>query len=84
MPNKSDNYIHAKWTQFIVGLENCETYSRGSAVLANLCREMCKAVSFKVKELLKCILLLQASVFTRIHIISLVSPLPPTYPYAAR
>ena len=83
-PNKSGNTIHSKQTQFVVDLEDCGKLSWGSAVLANLYREMYKSVDIKVTEMSGCVLLLQAWAFTRMPIISPVAPLHAPYPYARR
>ncbi|CAI8600166.1 unnamed protein product [Vicia faba] len=47
-------------------------------------REMCTSVDIKVTEMSGCVLLLQVWAFTRMPIISLVTPLQTPYPYARR
>lgn len=47
-PDKSAKDVHSMWIPFVQDLRQCGEYSWGSAVLAFLYREMCKAVNVDV------------------------------------
>ncbi|CAK8562172.1 unnamed protein product [Lathyrus sativus] len=83
-PDKSQNLLHSSWIPFVGDLIKCGTYSWGSACLAKLYREMCKAAVKDVRSLSGCALLLTSWAFTRIPLFAPVTTVEPSYPYAQR
>ncbi|CAK8563585.1 unnamed protein product [Lathyrus sativus] len=81
-PDNSQNILHSSWIPFVGDLEKCNTFSWGSACLAKLYREMCKAAVRDVRSMSSCVLLLTTWTFTRIPLVAPVSTLQLSFPYA--
>ncbi|XP_058741297.1 protein MAIN-LIKE 2-like [Vicia villosa] len=84
MPDKSSKHVHIMWVPLLQDLEECNTYSWGSAVLCYLYSEMCKSVNVEVDGMGGCVELLQAWGYTRLPFLAPITPQLPSYPYAAR
>ena len=57
--DKSDDRVHLMWVQQLEDLRNPEKYSWGSACLAWLYRELCKASDRGISQIGRCLLLVQ-------------------------
>ncbi|CAK8566230.1 unnamed protein product [Lathyrus sativus] len=83
-PDKTQNLLHSSWVPFVGDLIKCGTYSWGSACLAKLYREMCKAAEKDVRSMSGCALLLTSWAFTRIPLFAPINTVEPSFPYAQR
>nr|KYP43678.1 Serine/threonine protein phosphatase 7 long form isogeny [Cajanus cajan] len=69
MPDKSGNRIHLMYLPLLADLERARRYSWGSACLAHLYREMCRAIYPSSKKMGGCSLLLQSWAWYRMSFI---------------
>ena len=60
IPDKSGNRVHLMYLNLLHDLNNTKKYSWGSACLANLYRELCRASSEFGKAMGGCVILLQS------------------------
>ena len=58
IPNKSGNRVHIMYLNLLRDLNNIKKYSWGSACLANLYKELCRALSEVGKVMGGCLILL--------------------------
>ena len=83
-PNKSQNLMHSSWVPLVGDLQTCNTYSWGSACLATLYRNMCRAAEKEVVSCGGCVLLLSVWAYWHIPMIAPSSNEESIYPYALR
>ncbi|KAH1254570.1 Serine/threonine-protein phosphatase 7 long form [Glycine max] len=69
MPNKMGNRVHLMYLTMLVDLERVRRYSWGSACLATLYREMCRATDPDAKTMGGCVSLLQSWAWYRMPFI---------------
>ncbi|KAE9609945.1 putative protein-serine/threonine phosphatase [Lupinus albus] len=60
LPDKSNNRVHLMYLPLLRDLTRVHRYSWGSACLANLYREMCRATKPNAKAMGGCLTLLQS------------------------
>ncbi|XP_058771856.1 protein MAIN-LIKE 2-like [Vicia villosa] len=83
-PDKSHNVLHSSWFKFVKDFDECGKYSWGSACLAYLYRELCKACRVGCMSLGGCSLILAVWTYYRIPRLAPRSEIAPSYPYATR
>ncbi|KAI4384300.1 hypothetical protein MLD38_002473 [Melastoma candidum] len=64
-PDKSDNLVHLMWLPLLEDFELCGSYSWGSACLAWLYRQLCRAADKKASQIAGCLVLLQTWAWDR-------------------
>ncbi|KAF1870722.1 hypothetical protein Lal_00026432 [Lupinus albus] len=83
LPDKSNN-IQLMYLPILLDLKNVHQYSWGSACLANLYRDMCRATKLNAKAISKCLLLLQSWAWYHLSFLAPRVDDLPTYPFASR
>ena len=85
IPDKSGNRVHLMYLNLLRDLNNTKKYSWGSACLANLYRELCRASSEVGKSMGGCVILLQSWAWYHMPFIAPRVPRPETtFPLAKR
>nr|KYP56584.1 Serine/threonine protein phosphatase 7 long form isogeny [Cajanus cajan] len=77
MPDKADNKVHLMYLSLLINLRKTRRYSWGSACLAMLYREMCRATDVSSKTISGCASLLQSWTWHRMPY-----RVPSTFPLA--
>ncbi|XP_052478315.1 protein MAINTENANCE OF MERISTEMS-like [Gossypium raimondii] len=67
MPDANDDNVHMMYLPLLADLSTARSYSRGSAVLAMLYRELCRATNSDVTDMGECLILLQSWAFIGYH-----------------
>ncbi|XP_028186517.1 protein MAIN-LIKE 2-like [Glycine soja] len=78
IPSKSGNRVHLMYLNLLRDLNNTKKYSWGSACLANLYRELCRASSEVGKSMSGCVILLQSWAWYHMPFIAPRVPRPKT------
>ena len=81
MPDKMGNWVHLMYLTMLVDLERVRRYSWGSACLATLYREMCRATDPDAKTMGGCVSLLQSWAWYRMPFIVARVNRTPSYHY---
>ncbi|KAF1884599.1 hypothetical protein Lal_00028480 [Lupinus albus] len=84
LPDKSNNRVHLMYLPLLRDLTRVHRYSWGSACLANLYREMCRATKPNAKAMGGCLTLLQSWAWYRLPFLAPIVNRLPTYPFASR
>ncbi|KAH1234540.1 Serine/threonine-protein phosphatase 7 long form [Glycine max] len=85
IPDKSGNRVHLMYLNLLRDLNKTKKYSWGSACLANLYRELCRASSEVGKSMGGCVILLQSWAWYHMPFIAPRVPRPETtFPLAKR
>lgn len=84
MPDKTGNRVHLMYLTLLGDLERVRHYSWGSACLALLYREMCRATDPEAKTMGGCTSLLQSWAWYRMPFIAARVNCNPTYPLVTR
>lgn len=84
IPDKSSNRVHLMYLPLLRDLDHVGQYSWGSACLANLYRQMCRATAPSYTSMGGCTMLLQSWVWYRIPCIAPKSSRDPSFPFANR
>ncbi|KAF1877198.1 hypothetical protein Lal_00015860 [Lupinus albus] len=84
LPDKSNNRVHLMYLPLLRDLTRVHRYSWGSACLANLYREMCRATKPNAKAMCGCLTLLQSWAWYRLPFLAPIVDRLPTYPFASR
>jgi hypothetical protein len=84
IPDKSGNRVHLMYLPLLKNLERVKRYSWGSACLANLYRQMCRATAPSYKCMGGCTLLLQSWVWYRMPFLAPQCSRPPLFPLSKR
>ena len=85
IPDKSGNRVHLMYLNLLRDLNNTKKYSWGSACLANLYRELCRASLEVGKSMGGCVILLQSWAWYHMPFIAPRVPRPETtFPLAKR
>jgi len=79
MPDKTGNKVHLMYTNYLTNLRRSKRYSWGSACLAVLYREMCKAIDERARTMGGCASLLQSWAWFRMPFIAPISRVSPTF-----
>ncbi|XP_052477111.1 protein MAINTENANCE OF MERISTEMS-like [Gossypium raimondii] len=80
MPDANGNSVHLSYLPLLADLSTARSYSWGSAVLATLYRELCRATEPQVKDISGCLILLQSWALYRMPFLARVSHQPYLYP----
>jgi len=80
MPDKTGNKVHLMYLNYLTNLRRTKRYSWGSACLAVLYREMCRAIDAHARTMSGCASLLQSWAWFRMPFIAPISRVPPTFP----
>ncbi|KAK5844360.1 hypothetical protein PVK06_000496 [Gossypium arboreum] len=80
MPDKSRNLVHLRWLLLLADLKEAGRLSWGSAVLATLYREMCRATQPEKAKISGCMLLLQSWAWYRLPFLRPRVDLPYEFP----
>ncbi|MBA0549879.1 hypothetical protein Golob_020880, partial [Gossypium lobatum] len=80
MPDKSRNLVHLRWLLLLTNLKEAGQLSWGSAVLATLYREMCRATQPEKAKIGGCMLLLQSWAWYRLPFLRPRVDLPYEFP----
>ena len=83
MADKSGAKVHLRWLPLLHDFEYFGSFSWGSAVLATLYRNLCRAVNMRVHDISGCLALLQSWAWFRIPALR-PPPAELTFPLAAR
>ncbi|KAE9587175.1 putative protein-serine/threonine phosphatase [Lupinus albus] len=84
LPDKSNNRVHLMYLPLLRDVTRVHRYSWGSACLANLYREMCRATKPNAKAMGGCLTLLQSWAWYRLPFLAPIVNRLPTYPFASR
>lgn len=88
MPDKSGNLAHVQYLPLLEDFGTTRSYSWGSAILAVLYHEMCKAVivknGIKITDVGGCLILLQSWAWYRLPYLTPIVAAPVEYPLAGR
>lgn len=87
MPDKSNNRVHLMYLPLLRDLNRVNRYSWGSACLAHLYKELCRATKPDAKSMGGCLILLQSWAWYRLPMFAptvAASLVFPIFPYAAR
>ncbi|MFQ6638615.1 hypothetical protein Gotur_015601 [Gossypium turneri] len=84
MPDANNNKVHMMYLPLLADLSNVRSYSWGSAVLAMLYRELCRATNPSVVDMGGCLTLLQSWALYRMPFLASVSHQPYVYPLVNR
>ncbi|MFQ6668183.1 hypothetical protein Gotur_033929 [Gossypium turneri] len=84
MPDANNNKVHMMYLPLLAELSNVRSYSWGSAVLAVLYRELCRATNPDVVDMGGCLTLLQSWALYRMPFLASVSHQPYVYPLVNR
>ncbi|CAL0316475.1 unnamed protein product [Lupinus luteus] len=84
IPDKSNNRVHLMYLPLLRNLSQVRRYSWGSACLANLYREMCRATKPNAKAMGGCLILLQSWVWYRHPFLAPTMTPIPSYPFVSR
>ncbi|MFQ6656140.1 hypothetical protein Gotur_026372 [Gossypium turneri] len=84
MPDTNGDSVHLSYLPLLADLSTARSYSWGSAVLAMLYRELCRATESYVKDIDRCLILLQSWALYRMPFLASVSHQPYLYPLPLR
>ncbi|MFQ6655264.1 hypothetical protein Gotur_025904 [Gossypium turneri] len=84
MPDANNDKVHLMYLPLLADLSNVSSYSWGSAVLAVLYRELCRATDPKVRDIGGCLTLLQSWVLYRMPFLASVRHQLYVYPLLNR
>nr|KYP58130.1 Serine/threonine protein phosphatase 7 long form isogeny [Cajanus cajan] len=84
MPDKTGNKVHLMYLSLLINLRRTRQYSWGSACLAMLYREMCRATNVSSKTMGGCASLLQSWAWYRMPYIAPISRIPSTFPLVCK
>ncbi|XP_016699957.2 protein MAIN-LIKE 1-like [Gossypium hirsutum] len=84
MPDANEDSVHLSYLPLLADLSTARSYSWGSAVLATLYRELCRATEPHVKDIGGCLILLQSWALYRMPFLARVSYQPYLYPLPLR
>ncbi|XP_038998440.1 serine/threonine-protein phosphatase 7 long form homolog [Hibiscus syriacus] len=84
MPDKSRNKVHCMWLRHLTDFRVAGTLSWGSAVLAFLFKEMCRATDYQKTAIGGCLLLLQSWAWYRMPFLCPVVNEPFVFPLLLR
>ncbi|XP_073221249.1 serine/threonine-protein phosphatase 7 long form homolog [Cicer arietinum] len=84
MPDKSHNRVHIMWLHLLRDLRETGEYSWGSACLATLYRELCRASEPGVMSFGGCSHLLQTWAWYHMSFLAPISNFEPRFPFAKR
>ncbi|MFQ6658515.1 hypothetical protein Gotur_027746 [Gossypium turneri] len=84
MPDANGDNVHLMYLPLLVDLSTARSYSWGSAVLAMLYRELCRATNPDVVDMGGCLILLQSWALYRLSFLASVSHQPYVYPLLNR
>ncbi|MFQ6662434.1 hypothetical protein Gotur_030275 [Gossypium turneri] len=84
MPDANGDSVHLMYLPLLADLSTARLYSWGSAVLATLYRELCRETKPSVKDIGKCLILLQSWALYRMPFLASVSHQPYLYPLPLR
>jgi len=79
MPDKTKNKVHLMDLNYLTNLRRTRRYSWGSACLAVLYKEMCRATDGRARTMSGCALLLKSWAWFRMPFIAPISRVPPTF-----
>ncbi|XP_016667649.2 serine/threonine-protein phosphatase 7 long form homolog [Gossypium hirsutum] len=84
MPDASNDKVHLMYLPLLADLSTVSSYSWGSAVLVVLYRELCRATDPKVRDIGRCLSLLQSWVLYRMPFLASVRHQSYVYPLLSR
>ncbi|XP_016730368.1 protein MAINTENANCE OF MERISTEMS-like [Gossypium hirsutum] len=84
MPNANNDKVHLIYLPLLADLSSVSSYSWGSAVLAVLYRELCRATNSDVVDIGGCLTLLQSCALYRMPFLASISHQPYVYPLLNR
>ncbi|MFQ6627311.1 hypothetical protein Gotur_005191 [Gossypium turneri] len=84
MPDASNDKVHLMYLPLLANLSSVSSYSWGSAVLAVLYRELCRATDPKVRNIGGCLSLLQSWALYQMPFLASVRHQPYVYPLLNR
>ncbi|XP_040952809.1 protein MAINTENANCE OF MERISTEMS-like [Gossypium hirsutum] len=84
MPDASNDKVHLMYLPLLADLSSVSSYSWGSAVLAVLYRELCRATDPKVRDIGGCLSLLQSWALYRMPFLASIRHQPYVYPMLNR
>ncbi|KAF1888451.1 hypothetical protein Lal_00011222 [Lupinus albus] len=84
LSDKSNSRVHLMYLHLLRDLSRVNRYSWGSACLANLYRELCRATKPNAKAMGGCLMLLQSWAWYRLPFLAPRFNGLPTYPFAKR
>ncbi|XP_012448820.1 serine/threonine-protein phosphatase 7 long form homolog [Gossypium raimondii] len=84
MPDANGDSVHLSYLPLLADLSTARSYSWGSAVLATLYKELCRATAPQVKDIGGCLILLQSWALYRMPFLARVSHQPYLYPLPLR
>ncbi|XP_012483065.2 serine/threonine-protein phosphatase 7 long form homolog [Gossypium raimondii] len=84
MPDANSDSVHLSYLPLLADLSTARSYSWGSAVLATLYRELCQVTELHVKDIGRCLILLQSWALYRMPFLASVSHQPYLYPLPLR
>ena len=84
MPDANGDSVHLSYLPLLADLSTARSYSWGSAVLATLYKELCRATDPQVKDIGGCLILLQSWALYRMPFLASVSHQPYLYPLPLR
>ncbi|XP_052483735.1 serine/threonine-protein phosphatase 7 long form homolog [Gossypium raimondii] len=84
MPDANGDSVHFMYLPLLVDFSTARSYSCGSAVLAMLYRELCRATKPYVRDIGGCLILLQSWALYRLQFLAFVSHQPYLYPLPLR
>ncbi|XP_040957886.1 protein MAINTENANCE OF MERISTEMS-like [Gossypium hirsutum] len=84
MPDANGDSVHLSYLPLLADFSFARSYSWGSAVLATLYRELCRATEPQVKDIGGCLILLQSWALYRMSFLAHVSHQPYLYPLPLR
>ncbi|MFQ6652492.1 hypothetical protein Gotur_024329 [Gossypium turneri] len=84
MPDANGDNVHLMYLPLLADLSTARSYSWGSAVLAMLYQELCRATNPDVSDMGRCLILLQSWALYRLPFLASVSHQPYVYPLPLR
>ncbi|XP_012477724.2 protein MAINTENANCE OF MERISTEMS-like [Gossypium raimondii] len=84
MPDTNGDSVHLMYLSLLADLFTARSYSWGSAVLAMLYRELCRATKPDVRDIGECLILLQSWALYRLPFLASISHQPYLYPLPLR
>ncbi|XP_040964508.1 protein MAINTENANCE OF MERISTEMS-like [Gossypium hirsutum] len=84
MPDANGDNVHLMYLPLLADLSTASSYRWGSAVLAALYRELCRATNPDVVDMGRCLILLQSWALYRLPFLASVSHQPYVYPLLNR
>ncbi|MFQ6640924.1 hypothetical protein Gotur_014869 [Gossypium turneri] len=84
MPDANNDKVHLMYLPLLADLSSVSSYSWGSAMLAVLYRDLCRAIDPKVRDMGGCLALLQSWALYRMPFLASVRHQPYVYPLLNR